>query len=63
MAKKLTMNGQFRKSVAEVFDDFVISKTAQGVFPSGKSHPQMLSMKTIEKNTPMPLSWSIGVLC
>ena len=24
MAKKLTMNGQFRKSVAEVFDDFVI---------------------------------------
>ena len=25
MAKKLTMNGQFRKSVAEVFDDFVIS--------------------------------------
>ena len=31
MAKKLTMNGQFRKSVAEVFDDFVISKTAQGV--------------------------------
>ena len=31
MAKKLTMNGQFRKPIAEVFDDFVISKTAQGV--------------------------------
>ena len=28
MAKKLTMNGQFRKSIAEVFEDFVISKTA-----------------------------------
>lgn len=31
MARKITMNGQFRKSVAEVFDEFVISKTAQGV--------------------------------
>ena len=31
MARKITMNGQFRKSVAEVFEAFVMSKTAQGV--------------------------------
>ena len=31
MARKITMNGQSRKSVAEVFDDFVISQTAQGL--------------------------------
>ena len=31
MARKITMNGHFRKSVAEVFDDFVISQTAQGL--------------------------------
>lgn len=31
MARKITLNGQFRKPLAEVFEDFVISKTAQGV--------------------------------
>ena len=31
MARKITMNGQSRKSVAEVFDDFVVSQTAQGL--------------------------------
>ena len=31
MARKITMNGQFRKPLEEVFEDFVISKTAQGV--------------------------------
>ena len=31
MARKITFNGQFRKPLAEVFEDFVISKTAQGV--------------------------------
>ena len=31
MARKITMNGQFRKSVAEVFDDFVLSQMAQGL--------------------------------
>ena len=31
MARKITMNGHFRKSVAEVFEEFVMSKTAQGV--------------------------------
>ena len=29
MAQKITMNGHDRKTVAEVFDDFVISQTAQ----------------------------------
>ena len=29
MSKKITMNGHSYKSVAEVFDDFVISQTAQ----------------------------------
>ena len=31
MSKKITMTGHSHKSVAEVFDDFVISQTAQGV--------------------------------
>lgn len=31
MARKITMNGQSRKSVAEVFEDFIISQTAQGL--------------------------------
>ena len=31
MARRITMNAHSRKSVAEVFDDFVVSKTAQGV--------------------------------
>ena len=31
MARKITMNGQPRKAVAEVFEDFVISQTAQGL--------------------------------
>lgn len=31
MARKITMGGQSRKSVAEVFDDFVVSQTAQGL--------------------------------
>lgn len=33
MARKITMNGHSHKSVAEVFDDFVISQTAQGLSP------------------------------
>lgn len=31
MARKITMNGHDRKTVAEVFEDFVISQTAQGL--------------------------------
>ena len=31
MARKIIMNGQFRKSVADVFDDFVMSQMAQGL--------------------------------
>ena len=31
MARKITMNGQSRKSVAEVFNDFVVSQTARGL--------------------------------
>ena len=31
MARKITMGAQSRKSVAEVFDDFVVSKMAQGL--------------------------------
>ena len=31
MARKITMNGHAHKSVAEVFEDFVISQTAQGL--------------------------------
>lgn len=31
MSRKITIQGPFRKSMAEVFEDFVISKTAQGV--------------------------------
>lgn len=33
MARKITMNASSYKSVAEVFDDFVISQTAQGLSP------------------------------
>ena len=32
MARKITMNGQSRKSVAEVFEDFIVSQTAQGLY-------------------------------
>ena len=31
MARKITMNGHFRKPLEEVFEDFVVSKIAQGV--------------------------------
>lgn len=31
MARKITMNGHSRKPLAEVFDDFVVSQTAQGL--------------------------------
>ena len=31
MARKITMNGHSGKTVAEVFEDFVISQTAQGL--------------------------------
>ena len=31
MSRKITMNGHSQKSVAEVFEDFVISQTAQGL--------------------------------
>lgn len=31
MARKITMNATSNKSVAEVFDDFVISQTAKGL--------------------------------
>ncbi len=30
MARKITMNRQSRKPIAEVFEDFVLSQTAQG---------------------------------
>ena len=33
MARKITMNASSYKSVAEVFEDFVISQTAQGLSP------------------------------
>ena len=33
MARKIMMNGQSRKAVAEVCEDFVISQTAQGLSP------------------------------
>ena len=33
MLKKITMNGHSEKSVTEVFEDFVISQTAQGLSP------------------------------
>ena len=33
MSKKIKMNGHSHKSVAEVFEDFVISQTAQGLSP------------------------------
>ena len=31
MARKIKLNGQFSKSLAEVFDDFVLSQTAKGL--------------------------------
>ena len=31
MAKKITLNGQFRKSISEVFEEFVVSRTASGL--------------------------------
>ena len=31
MARKITMNGHSAKAVAEAFEDFVISQTAQGL--------------------------------
>lgn len=31
MARKITMNGQSRKAISELFDDFVLSQTAQGL--------------------------------
>lgn len=31
MARKITMNGQSRKAISELFDDFVLSRTAQGL--------------------------------
>ena len=31
MARKITLHGQFRKSVAEVFEDFIISQAARGL--------------------------------
>jgi len=31
MTRKIKLNGQFSKSIAEVFDDFVVSQTAQGL--------------------------------
>ena len=31
MSKKLSLSGQSRKTVEEVFNDFVISQTAQGL--------------------------------
>ena len=33
MSRKITMNGHSHKSVAEVFEDFVIPQTAQGLSP------------------------------
>ena len=31
MARKITMNGQSRKPLNEIFDDFVVSQTAKGL--------------------------------
>ena len=31
MARKIKLNGHFSKSLAEVFDDFVVSQTAKGL--------------------------------
>ena len=31
MARKITFHGQFRKSVEEVFEDFIMSQTARGL--------------------------------
>ena len=31
MARKITFRGQFRKSVEEVFEDFIVSQTARGL--------------------------------
>ena len=31
MARKITMNGQSRKAISELFDEFVLSQTAQGL--------------------------------
>ena len=31
MARKITLHGQFRKSIAEVFEDFIVSQTARGL--------------------------------
>ena len=31
MARKITMNGQSRKSISELFDEFVLSQTSQGL--------------------------------
>lgn len=33
MAQKITMNASRKKTVAEIFEDFVISQTAQGLSP------------------------------
>ena len=38
MARKITMNASSYKSVAEVFEDFVISQTAQGLSPVTLTH-------------------------
>ena len=31
MSRKITLNGQFRKSISEVFEEFVVSRTASGL--------------------------------
>ena len=51
MSKKITMNGHAHKSVAEVFDDFVISQTAQGLSETmPKHHPSAVWIrKNFEK--------------
>ena len=31
MARKITFHGQFRKSIEELFEDFIMSQTAKGL--------------------------------
>lgn len=46
MARKITMNGQSRKSVAEVFEDFIVSQTAQGLYHT-KSKEKRVDLPTL----------------
>ena len=48
MARKITMNASSNKTVAEVFEDFVISQTAQGLSETmPKHHPSAVWIRKI----------------